>query len=173
MANLPIEHQTEGERRLARYRVLAEFLVREGLLKEERIPELIRRYQESGLPVTVVVAQECNITEKEVAQAVADSFDLPFVDVTNVMPDPDVLHLLSAEQAHAYRALPLRVDGNVLTVAKSDPIDLDAEMALADDLDHHYILHLEVAEEIALTLAIEKHFGPVSAGSLRPGYEES
>jgi type IV pilus assembly protein PilB len=171
MRGTPDGHLNDAQRRAARYRVLCELLSRSGWLDQQRIPDLLKKQLETGLPLTRVLSRECGTTEKAVAEAIAASLGYPFVDVTATLPDPRALSLISSKQAHAHRVLPLRLDNQTLTFATADPIDLEAEAILSAALNRYH-LRWEVAEEAALLDVIANHYGKPLADRMVEGNEE-
>ncbi len=62
---------------------------------------------------------------------IAESFGLPFVDLSSARIPPQALERLSAAESRRLGVVPLRVDGNVLVVATSRPHDLELEQKLS------------------------------------------
>ena len=75
------------------------------------------------------------------------STGFPAADFTNI--EPAVISLLAERWARRYGVLPLRLDQGVLLVATSDPLDLDAERAVAFATGHRVRWVEASAAEIA------------------------
>jgi type II secretory ATPase GspE/PulE/Tfp pilus assembly ATPase PilB-like protein len=60
-------------------------------------------------------------TEREIAEALADQLEVPYVDLRETPPSADAIRLLPISLAHEYHVLPVRLDGDQLLVAAADP----------------------------------------------------
>ncbi len=116
---------------------------------EEYILELL---QESGLitaeEASAVQGQESvvkalidagTVSEDDVARTVAVSASMDFIDLDDVHLEPAVLETMSADVALRYRAVPVRFDeGGRLTIAVSDPLDMETLDSLPYVLEHEF-----------------------------------
>ncbi|HET7189049.1 MAG TPA: hypothetical protein VFI52_12895, partial [Gemmatimonadaceae bacterium] len=84
-------------------------------------------------------------------------------DFTRV--DPRAVALLAERWARRHGVLPLRLDADGLLVATSDPLDLDAERAVAFATGHRVRWVVAAPEEIAEQ--IERWYGDPHGGSRR------
>ncbi len=73
--------------------------------------------------------------------------DLAPADFTRI--DPRAVALLAERWARRHRVVPLSVDGGTIVVATSDPLDLDAERAIAFATGHRVRWEIASSEEIA------------------------
>jgi hypothetical protein len=100
------------------------------------------------------------MSDNELAVHVAWVFMLPVADLENVQPD--ALQIVSAQLARKLFVLPLRMDGEFLDVAVSDP----SSMEIDQQLSHVTKLTLRraVATPTDLRLALDKYYGPSAPG---------
>jgi len=63
--------------------------------------------------------------EEQRARRLAERYRLPFLDLTRVRMDQELLRLLPVELMVQYRFVPVRREGDALLVAVADPTDLD------------------------------------------------
>ena len=64
---------------------------------------------------------EMGVSEIDVTQARAEMMGVPFLDLSTIKADPAALALLPPEMQERYKAVPIRSDGRMLTVAMEDP----------------------------------------------------
>ena len=95
--------------------------------------------------------------------------DLAPADFTRI--DPRAVALLAERWARRHRVLPLAVDGGTLVVATSDPLDLDAERAVAFATGHKVRWELASTEDIALHLDRVYQEAPASRDPVAPPVE--
>ncbi|HKQ29658.1 MAG TPA: ATPase, T2SS/T4P/T4SS family, partial [Burkholderiales bacterium] len=102
-------------------RRLADILVERGYTKDVNVSaHAVENEQRLGKQL---VADNV-ITAEQLAQALADQFSLPYVDLSRFTITSELFEFLSAAQAYQWGAVPYRVDGDILEVAIADPFDL-------------------------------------------------
>jgi len=112
-------------------KLLGEILIDEGLISEEQLKAgLEKQKREKGLKIGEALVALGAVTEEDVAKAVWQQRQIPYVDLDSYALDPNVIELVPEKVARAYTALPLFKIGNALTVAMADPLNLIA----VDDL---------------------------------------
>ena len=70
------------------------------------------------------LVREGVITAEQLAQALADQFALPYVDLNGFTVTPELFACLPATQAYSLGTVPYRVNGSTIEVAIADPYDL-------------------------------------------------
>jgi len=112
-------------------KLLGEILTDEGLISEEQLKAgLEKQKREKGLKIGEALVALGAVTEEDVAIAIWQQRQIPYVDLDGYALDPNVIELVPEKVARAYLALPLFKIGNALTVAMADPLNLIA----VDDL---------------------------------------
>lgn len=110
---------------------LGEILRDEGLISEEQLQAALEKQKtEKGLRIGEVLVAMGAVTAEDVAQAIWQQRQIPYVDLDNYALDPRVIELVPEKIARAYLALPIFKIGNALTVAMADPLNVIA----VDDL---------------------------------------
>ncbi|MGD8382963.1 MAG: ATPase, T2SS/T4P/T4SS family [Syntrophobacterales bacterium] len=110
---------------------LGEILRDEGVISEQQLQAALERQKtEKGLRIGEVLVAMGAATAEDVAQAIWQQRQIPYVDLDNYALDPKVIELVPEKLARAYLALPIFKIGNALTVAMADPLNVIA----VDDL---------------------------------------
>ena len=104
-----------------------------------------------------------------VAMATSSVLDLAPADFSHI--DPRAVALLAERWARRHRVLPVAVDGSTVIVATSDPLDLDAERAIAFATGHRVRWALASAEDIALHVDRVYQDTPASRDPVAPPVE--
>lgn len=116
------------------------------------------RTKAQGGSVLKTLLDEGVVTEEDVARTLAAQSGMEFVDLSTVVPPPDVLETMDVETARRYRAVPIQFRDTALVVAISDPMDMET----ADSLS--FILNRDTefvcATPAAIARAIEEFYGP-------------
>lgn len=122
---------------------LGRLLVRAEVLTDAQLAEAVSSAQ--GRPLPHVLAELGFASETRVAQAIAESMGLAFVDISTYDIDPAASILLSSDLMKRYVVLPVKSQDNELVVAMADPANIFA----IDDL------RIVTGREIRPVVAVE------------------
>jgi MSHA biogenesis protein MshE len=108
---------------------LGDLLVQQGLLSDEQLKFALGEQKRSGRKLGRIVVESSFVTEEAISQALARQLQIPFVDLKQFNPKPELIRRLPEAQARRFRALVLdevdESDGRLL-VGFVDPTDLQA-----------------------------------------------
>lgn len=105
---------------------LGDIVVKHGFATREDVEHAAAAARLKHEPVGRLLVESGVITEDELAEAIADRYGIPFVDVAAITVDPSAAALVPPETALRVRALPLARNGETLTVAMANPGDVVA-----------------------------------------------
>jgi type IV pilus assembly protein PilB len=137
---------------------LGRLLVGGRIITEEQLQRALEEKASTGQRLGEIVVSLGFTTERAIAGALAEQYELEYVDLDVVQHDKQAIALLSEELARRYEALPLTIleDGTPL-LAVTDPTNV----ATADDL--RFALgsnfRIAVAEREQIELAITRAYG--------------
>jgi type IV pilus assembly protein PilB len=133
---------------------LGKVLVRAGLITDEQLDSALAA-AEDGRSLTAVLVVEKITTDVKIAQVVAESMGLAFVDLAGYEVDPNAAMLLASDLSRRHHVLPIKIQDDELIVAMADPANIFA----IDDLRivTGYEIRPVVATESDLSSAIEKY----------------
>ena len=103
---------------------LGRLLVGMGLINDAQLAEA--NAAANGRPLPHVLEELGIASEVTVAQAVAESMCLPFVDIANYDSDPSAALMLKTDLMERYAVLPLKVEDGELVLAMVDPANIFA-----------------------------------------------
>ena len=121
---------------------LGRILCDRGIINREQLEHLLARAKAEGLRLGEAAIEAACLTDRDLAEALAQQFHLEPVHLEGFVPDPDLLAGIPPELPSRFLFLPLRRDDDGLTIAVADPT------AVAD-LDH-----LEALLGVKLILAV-------------------
>jgi len=104
----------------------------------------------------LAICQAAHLSEQELARAVARHFDLPVANIARA--EPRAMRLIPEKVATRFGVLPLREDSRTITVATSDPRDLEMEEAVR--FASGRLPRFEVAAPREILAAIETNYTP-------------
>jgi hypothetical protein len=142
---------------------LAELLFQRGAITADQLAAASAAHQERGGRFCDLLLR-LGVSDQELAACFNEEFRVPLIDVATAEPTPEALRLVPYELAQRHEILPIGVAGATLTVATSDPSNLDGreEVKLQSGCD----LTVTVAPSGALREAIDYfyHERPREAG---------
>ena len=132
-------------------------LVSEGVISAEQLAEASRIASSSGKKVQDEVVRLGYASGDKVMKALAKAYRMPFVDLTGLEVEEDVVGKLPESVARENTIFPLANLGGTLRIATCDPADMDAQEKL------RFILNREIEMAIApreqIVEAINRHYG--------------
>ena len=103
-----------------------DFLVKKGIISQEQLDSAKAETKRTGIPLEKALEKLGFISEVDIAQAMADSIGVPFMDLTDYLIDTEVVKLVPETLAKKHKAVPLFKIGDTLTIAMADPRDIPA-----------------------------------------------
>jgi type IV pilus assembly protein PilB len=126
--------------------LVADILEATGLVPADRLSAARSRAGNGSLAQALV--DEGLASGEGVAQAYAQRYHLPFVDILSEQPSPDAVELISIAVLERTTAIPYRVSGGVLKVAIADPSNIVAIDELRIATSHAVELAVAPREDI-------------------------
>jgi type IV pilus assembly protein PilB len=110
-------------------RTIGVILVDLGFIDDGQLSSIEEEARQTDAPVEKIALDRGLINEDQLLQATAELHGMAVVNLEDVKPAPEALKAVPQNMAELYKMLPLKMDGDVLTVVMSDPNNL---MALDD-----------------------------------------
>lgn len=111
---------------------VADVLLDRGLVTRDQVEAARATADAIGDSLLSVLVQQGAVPRKEVVRATVEAAGLAFVEIMDVTLDPEVLGLISGDQARKYGAIPVWLDGEVLTIVTDSQTAMDWQVR--DDL---------------------------------------
>jgi type IV pilus assembly protein PilB len=109
---------------------LGAFLIERQILTDSQLETAIRHQIASGCRLGRALIDLGFCTDADIARALAEQLEIPFVDLDETPPAADCVTLLPPDVALEYGVLPLRIQGKRLLVAVLDPYDIRIDEVL-------------------------------------------
>jgi len=147
---------------------LGDTLVAAKLITPRQLEIALETQKKTGGRVGEVLIQLGLVTEFDMCNTLAEQLGYPFIPNPETQVDTGVSALVSEALAKKYSAVPLKLDGNSLVVAMSDPLNL---LAIEDlSLQSGRRVKPAISPERAVRRAILKAYGLGAVqGEGRPG----
>jgi len=149
-----IEEQTEAGGRRPMEVVLCE----QGHLTREQMEQAREYASKSGLEMRDAVVQLKFVDQPTAAQALAVELGLPYMDLSDMIPDDSVLDRVPRKIVKQNSILPLFIDDEQLLVATvhQPSTELDDELRLRFELPVRYVM----ATPLTINQGIAKYYAP-------------
>lgn len=136
---------------------LSSKLVSQGLVSKQGLEEAIKVQKEREEPLGKVLVDLNLLTREELLDFIADELEIPHVDLSSYLIEPDVLSLVPEATARKYKILPLFKVENTLSLAMADPLNVFA----LDEIKLKAGLEVEpaLASEESIDKAINEYYG--------------
>jgi type IV pilus assembly protein PilB len=139
-----------------RHKPLGQVLKEMELVSEGQIQESLQIQRKQGGVIGEILVGLGYVARDEILLALAAQMGMEVVDLDEIEIDPVVINKVPANLAKSYNVVPIKFENGVLTVAMSNPHDVN----VLDDLRHS--LHCDVlgavASEEGVARALEKYF---------------
>lgn len=134
-----------------------DILLEQGLVTEEAIEKAEEIHKVSDEPVDEVLVRMGYLTEIDRVQALAELFNVPFMNLTEIVVTPEILRLIPQALARRHKLIPLFRRGDAIAVAMVDPLNVIA----MDEITMHTGLPVQsvISPDDQVASAIEKFYG--------------
>ena len=109
------------------YPRLGDLLVSSGVISQEQLGQALARQKETKKRLGEELIDDGIITEQQLIDTLRLQLGIEFVDLSTVEPDPQLVDVLSRNIAKKYGVTPVRLHGNTLYLAMSDPLNFMAQ----------------------------------------------
>ncbi|OGX38439.1 MAG: hypothetical protein A3G91_01400 [Omnitrophica WOR_2 bacterium RIFCSPLOWO2_12_FULL_50_9] len=136
---------------------LGEILVEKQLITGEQLEQAIREHQKTKEFLGQTFIRLGLISEEKLLKVLAEQQGMAFLNLKEIWIDEEVIKKVPAKFAWHYKIMPIVLNGNVLTVATSNPFD----MWSVDDLETNLGYRVETALALSCDIigAIQKYYG--------------
>ncbi len=136
--------------------LLGTSLLQDGWINQEQLDLAVRESKREGVMLGQTLIGLGFITEKVLAQYLAEGTQTGLVDLSNIFIPPEILDLVPYDLATQFQVLPVEKKGNVLKLAMADPLNIVAVDTIESRTGFNVNTHTAPTQE--LIEAIERHY---------------
>jgi type IV pilus assembly protein PilB len=111
-------------------RRLGDILLEEGKVRQDQLEKAVEEQARTGKYLGAVLLSLGFCTEEDICMALSNSSGIPFVDLRDYEVSAEALKALPPNLAKECKAVPLNLQGTILTVAMSDPLNFNKVMKI-------------------------------------------
>lgn len=105
---------------------LGELLVEWGMINQQQLEKGLTTQKERGGLIGEVLVELGFVKEEDIAQALTAQYGFPYLPLGNYEINPEVISIVPARVARQYVLIPIDKIGNNLTLAMSNPLNVQA-----------------------------------------------
>lgn len=149
---------------------LGEILIREGFITRKALERGLNEQKKTGEYLGRTLVKLGVLSEENLVAILSKEWDIPSISLKGVSIDTGILSEVSAKFAAHYKLIPTSLEGNVLSIAISDPFNLQA----VDDLKLllGYEIKIFLAGEDDIDEALRRYYG-IGAETIEKIIDES
>ncbi|MDI6774502.1 MAG: GspE/PulE family protein [Verrucomicrobiota bacterium] len=132
---------------------LEQRLLKKHLLSKEALDRALDLSRETLKPLPAVLIENGFLSEPALLETQAEQYGFRFVNLEDVTVDRTAVNRVPAKLASHYAVVPLKLEGDVLTLAVSSPMDLSAAEDIETNLGFRVERVLACRADIAKALA--------------------
>ena len=142
---------------------LGEILIEKGLITEDQLQEALQEQKMGHTFLGDILIDKGWINNKNLLEALAEQFGIPLVDLKTEYIDMKVASQFSLSCIQDHKCLPLRQDGESVTVAIVNPLDAIAISKIEQEAKPRKV-NFVLASEEEVKEAIQNYHQYVSQG---------
>ncbi len=154
----------------AGFKPLGNLLIERKLITPEQWQDCLEEHRHSGKSLGRVLVESGMIAQEALLQVVASQARLQTVDLTKIAIDRNALDKVASSVAQVYNIIPIKLAGNNLTVAISDPFNLqfldDLRFTLGCNIQPVVAAENQIQEKVNEYYKIEKESIPQAVSEL-------
>jgi len=141
-------------------KILVDVLVKSGLISIQEAEDFIQSAKQEHRNLNSYLIHHGILTEHEIVEALSKELNLPLLDLKEKDIPQDVIDRVPVKFASFYKFMPVAIEGNILTLAISSPLDVRME----DDIRVHlgFEPRVVLAHRSDIHEALKKYYGLAS-----------
>jgi type IV pilus assembly protein PilB len=107
---------------------LGEILLEDGLITHEQLMEAlqIQKSDDQNRKIGEILVEKGYVDDKQMTEILADIYQLPYVDLSEVLIDESVFQKVPSDMLHRYKVIPINMEDQFIVVATHNPLDVSA-----------------------------------------------
>jgi len=105
---------------------LGELLIERGIISQGQLEKALGMQKERGGMIGEILVDAGFAKEEDIAQALTAQYGFPYLPLSNYEINPEVVSIIPGRVARQYMLLPIDKIGNNLTLAMSNPLNIQA-----------------------------------------------
>jgi type IV pilus assembly protein PilB len=135
---------------------LGELLLERSIISREQLDKALTLQKDKGGLIGEILVELGFAKEEEIAHVLTAQYGFPYLPLGNYEINPDVISIIPSRVARQYMLIPIDKIGNNLTIAMSNPLNIQAVEDI--ELLSNYKVQTFVATSSDIKNAIAKYY---------------
>ena len=105
---------------------LGELLIERGIINQQQLDKALTVQKERGGLIGEILVELGFTKEEDIAQALTAQYGFPYLPLSNYEINPEIANIIPKRVAKQYLLVPIDKIGNNLTIAMSNPLNVQA-----------------------------------------------
>ena len=105
---------------------LGELLIERGIISDEQLAKALALQKEKGGLIGELLVELGFAKEEDIAQSLTAQYGFPYLPLSNYDINPEIINIVPGRVARQYLLVPIDKIGNNLTLAMSNPLNVQA-----------------------------------------------
>ena len=105
---------------------LGELLIEAGMITQEQLDACIGQQKVEGLRLGEILINKGLINERQLLKTLEYQFRIPYLELSEIQIEQGIQHHIPETLAKKYTLIPIKKEGDTLTIAMADPLDFYA-----------------------------------------------
>jgi type IV pilus assembly protein PilB len=105
---------------------LGELLIERGIINNAQLDKALAIQQERGGLIGEILVELGFTREEDIAQSLTAQYGFPYLPLSNYDINPEIASIIPSRVSRQYTLMPIDKIGNSLTIAMSNPLNLQA-----------------------------------------------
>ncbi len=105
---------------------LGELLIERNIINQQQLEKALATQKERGGLIGEILVELGFVQEEDIAQALTAQYGFPYLPLSNYEINPEVIEIIPGRVARQYLLVPIDRIGNNLTLAMSNPLNIQA-----------------------------------------------
>lgn len=138
-------------------KMIGDILISKGILTKEQLESAVKEQKRTGEYLGTVMVRMGLVNENNLLTALSEQFNIPYRSIKDVPIEDKVITAVPPRYAWHYKFMPLKLKGNILMIAVSNPLDI----WLPEDikLNLGYDVEVVLASEQEIRDCLRKYYG--------------
>lgn len=157
----------------ARFKPLGKVLVERKLISPEQLQECLEQHRHTGKSLGKIIVEQGIVSQELLLQTVANQARLEILNLEKTKIDQQAVDKVPASITQVYNVMPIKLEGNTLTVAISDALNLqfldDLRFTLGLNIQPVVATEDQIQEKVSQYYRLEKESIPQLVSQLKKG----
>jgi len=145
---------------------LGEILINQGMINSEQLKKALEiQKTDNKKKIGEILVSQGAITQKQLLQALQHVYEAEYIELEDVILDPEIVSVIPKRIAVRYKIVPLSKENNTLTIAMANPLDVNTIDYIKEytkmDVNPKFASEEDIANVLSTHYEVGGHFDDI------------